>query len=226
MKKLFGTDDPAEVERIRAEQQQRLDQQQQMVVAEEERKRAQMSEVERLNADVARLTEENTQLKAKLQRVEGDKVAAQQDATIKGIAVNFIQPKWIKYAMNEFRDYVISLTLVEQKKVDERRTSKWFGDFAKREPLVALEAPKPAAPLAPPPEAPPALAPGAPSAPIVRRPPLAAGARPPGLQPKPNAAPPNSDPFAGYTPLPGKPNSMSKDMLRSYAKHHNLPYPG
>ncbi len=231
LKKLFGTDDPAEVERLRTEQQARLDQHQQMVDAEATRKREQMSEVERLTNDVTRLTEENTQLKAKIQAFgicgpllnQGDKVAAQQDAHIKGIAINHISPRWLKYSMGEFRDYVLSLPVGEQKKLDERRIGKWFVEFAKKEPTVALEPPK--APVVEPPAAPPAPPAPAPPAPPQRQV-LAAGARPPGAGTKPNVPPTPADPFAGKTPLPGKPNSMNKQELRDYAKANGLSYPG
>lgn len=221
LKKLFGTDDPAEIERIRAEQQAKLDEHAQMVAQQEAKKREQLTEVERLQTDIARLTEENTQLKAKLQKVEGDKVSAQQAAKINSLAINHISPKWLKYATNEFRDYVLSLTPAQQKILDDKRIAKWFADFAKQEPTCALEppkAPEPALPAAPPVAKPPA--------PPAARPPLLAGARPPGLGPKPNAPPASNDPFAGLTPLPGKPNSMNKDQLRAYAKANNLPYPG
>lgn len=228
LKRLFGTDDMVEVERIRSEQSQRLEQHQQMVSAEEQRKREQMSEVDRLNADVTRLTNENTELKAQLQRLKGDKVAAEQDAKIRSLAVAHIQPKWLKYAMNEFRDYVMSLSPEDQKKLDERRTTRWFAELAKREQVISLEQSTPAAT---PPAAPPATPPAPPASttpavpPLQRRPLLPAGARPAGAPPKPNAAPP-VDPLAGKTPLPGKPNSMNRQELRDYAKREGLPYPG
>ncbi len=216
LREEYGTDDEAEVARIRLERKKKLDEHDALVAAEAERKRSQMSEVEQLQAEVASLKSENEDLKRQLAETKKDVVAKEQDSRIQGIAIKHVRLDRVKYAKQEFREYVVKLTDVEKRRLNEVTIDKWFKKFATDNPDMAL-----GAPAAPPPAAtPPVPAAAPPAAPAAGAPPLrrvlpAGGARP--VVPVPRQAAP-ADPFAGKTMKPGLPNSMTPKEVREYAK--------
>lgn len=218
----YGTDDPDKIAEIKADRAKRLEEHQALVAKEEETKRAQMGEVERLTADVNRLTTENEQLKLKIKNLEQDQVASKQDAKIRSLAVKHIKPTKLKYAIIDFGEYVRSLTKADASKLDELRTENWFKKFARENPDMALEATPAAAAKTevvvdddagkPKPGTPPA----------VQRPTrvVPAGKPKPGAPVQTKVAVP--DPLAGKTPLPGKPNSMNKKELALHMQRQGL----
>ena len=220
LKDLFGTDDPAEVERIRNEYRSKAEKHDQLLQAEEQRKREQMTEVQRLQEDLQRVTSERDQLKAELDSLKREKVVMEQDAKIRSIAIRYVDPKFLKYSMQEFGEYVRSLADADRKRVDEKRTDLWFKNFARANENMALKTVEAPSPAAPPTEQAKPPSPGTPP-PIPRR--LPAGAKPAGTPPKPNVPPP-ADPLAGKTPKPGLPNSMNKEELKIYAQRQGIRY--
>lgn len=184
LRELFGTDDEEQVRQILVSNKDKLAQFEALRTQEEQRKRESMSEVERLTADVQRLTAENEQLKAQVESLKKDQVASQQDVRLRGIAGKFIRPNRVKFALTEFREYVLALTPTQRKLLDEKRTASWFQRFAKENPDLALEAEQPA-PSLPAAQPPPAPSPPAPTPARV----VPAGARLPARPPVPNAPP-------------------------------------
>jgi hypothetical protein len=227
LKALFGTDDPAEIERIRADQAKRLEEHQSLVEANEARKREQMGEVEKLTADLAAMTAERDQYKAQVEEMKKERITNEQNAKLTELAGKFIRPNRIKFALQEFRDYVLKLKVDDRKRINEVITSNWFKKYAADNPDLALESkpsvttePEPKAVPATPPA--PAAKPGTPPPLLQRRTVPAGGTRP---ATTPNTPPP-ADPLGGKTIKPGLPNSMTKEEVRAYAKSQGLPYPG
>lgn len=226
LKELYGTDDEAEVARIRAEQAKKLEEHSNLTTEAERKKREQMGEVERLTNDLTAMTAERDELKKKLEQVSADRKAYEQNAKIQGIAVQYVKPAYTKYAMQDFRDYALSLKVADQKALDERLTKVWFSRWAREHATMALEAATPTAqaPVAGEPPAPatppkPATSAAPPAVPPLRRV-LPAGSPKPA--PKPAAPAAEADPLAGLTPKPGLPNSMNPQQLKIYAQRNNV----
>lgn len=220
----YGTDDEEEVARIKEQRRAESEEARTLKAKDEEAKRAQMGEVERLTADVTRLTSENEQLKLKIKNLEQDQVASKQDAKIRSLAVKHIKPNKLKYAIIDFGEYIRSLTKADAAKIDELRTENWFKKFARENPDMALGAAPPAAAAAVDTadlddEGNPKPKPGTP--PAVQRPTRVV----PAGKPKPAPAPPKPavpDPLAGKTPRPGFPNSMNKKELSIHMQRQGL----
>lgn len=223
LREEYGTDDPDKVAEIKAERQARLDEHARLKETDEANKRAQLSEVERLTADVNRLTSENEKLAAKIKLLETDNVVSKQDAKIRSIAVQYIQPNKLKYAVIDFGEYVRSLTKADQAKMDEIRTTNWFKKFARENPDMALGATPPAVAAKAVVKDDDAEPPKAGTPPVVQRP--TARVVPAG-RPRPAvpvaAKPAVADPLAGLTPRPGQPNSMNRQQLAQHMKNQGL----
>ncbi len=219
LREEYGTDDPDKIAEIKAERQARLDEHARLKETDEANKRAQLSEVERLTADVNRLTTENDQLKAKLKNLETEQVVSKQDAKIRSIAVQYILPSKMKYAVIDFGEYVRSLTKADQAKMDEIRTTNWFKKFARENPDMAL--PTGTAPVVAKATETKEVEPKPATPPVVQRPRVVPAGRP-AVKVATPATPPVVDELAGLTPKPGQKNSMNRTQLAVHMKRQGL----
>ncbi len=227
LKAIFGTDDPAEIERLRAEQSAQTEELARLRNEAEARKREQMTEVDQLREDLLKVTTERDTLKAQLEELKKNELAAKQNEKLMQIGSKFIKPNRIKHALHDFREHILSLRADDRKRFNEKLTENWFKKYSIDNPDFALPLEtKPAvsttttSTTAPDP-VPAPKAPAAPSAvPPLRPAPRLIGAPKPA--PKPNAGTPPADPFAGYDPRPGRPNSMPPEMFKAYKKANGI----
>ncbi len=223
LRTLFGTDDEEEIQRRVTSHTETQAELARLQAEEERRKRESMSETEQLRQDLQTVTADRDQLKAQLEEFKKNDLANKQNQKLIEWASAFIRPNRIRHALSDFREYVIGLKAEDRKRVNEQITKNWFKKYALENPDFALAAEKPvvasteATTEKPEATTKPAAAPAAPAG---LRPLRPLGAPKPA--PKPNAALPPADPFAGYDPRPGRPNSMSKEMLKDYAKSQGL----
>lgn len=207
--KAFKTQREREAEELRAFKE-----------AEEQRKREAMSEQERLATDLERERERVAALESELTELRETKIADEQRAKLEAAASKFINPKFLRYAVRtDFRTYVQELAKTDRKALkalDDRAVERWFREWAKDNPEMALKAAE--APPAPAPETPskPAAPSGKPTERKVIKRPITTG-------PSPRAVVPTPAPGTGNgtatqkTFRPGQPNSMSKREAREEA---------
>ena len=222
--KALGTDDPAKIA-------ERLKKLADLEAADAERERANLTELQKLQAERETEKARADSLQAQLSEAQETAAYQRQDQQLRELASEVIDPKAVRFARHEWANHVVSLSPDEQEKLTPRDARKWFTAFAKENPQFAKADPG----AAPPPAAaaPPAARPGAPPA---RRPtppvgaprrPATNGAPPPRREP---AAPANAsaDPStdAGKTARPGQKNSMSRKELKEFAAKHGVNYPG
>ncbi len=222
LRTLFGTDDEEEIQRLVASHTETQSKLAQLQAEEDRRKRESMSETEQLRQDLQAVTAERDQLKAQLEDFKKNDLANKQNQKLTEFASAFIRPNRIRHALSDFREYVLGLKAEDRKRVNEQITKNWFKKYSIDNPDFALPPEKPATSanaetVEKPVEAP---KPAAPAAPTGLRPLRPIGAPKPA--PKPNTGLPPADPFAGFDPRPGRPNSMSKEMLKDYAKAQGI----
>lgn len=224
-KELFGTDNPEEVKRIQTERDTKLKEHEALRTAEEERKRAAMTEQERLQTDLNRVNEENRQLKEQLQAARADATMEKQDARITQVAVKYIRPERIRYARTDLAAHVLTLTPSERKRFGAPQLEKWFKGFVKDNPDFGVKAAEPAAAGGDAGDG--SAAPGATNgngaqpakaAPQPKRRVISAPKPPQQRQTTPSTA----TGLEGLTPRPGQPNSMNPKQLKQYMEGQGL----
>lgn len=129
----MGVTDPAAVK-------QQLARLAELEAKDSEAKRAQMSEIEQMRADLEAERTAKLQLQAQLDGVTQERTYEKQDQLITGIASRYVSPKAARLARVEFGAYVKTLTPSEQEKLTDRDAQKWFAAYAKENPEFALTA--------------------------------------------------------------------------------------
>jgi hypothetical protein len=237
LKELWGTSDPDEIAKIKqqraeadaahAKEQEEL---KTLRTKEDERTRAQMTEVERLQADLTTANEKITTLTAQIAAAKQEVLSERQNGAVKQAAVRHrIKPKAsvMRVVLAEFGAYYLSLSGLERRRMTdptqaERHLDRWMRGFAKENPemceapaaatttddTVQTPAPKPAAPIA---------------RPGIRRPLGSAPVRTSQVQPRvpPGPRAPGTD-ENGKTVKPGLPNSMNAAELAAYKRKQGL----
>lgn len=150
LKKYFGTSDPAEVARIRAGLQQTQDQLKERDTelakyrqSDEEKKRAEMSEIERISADLVASQSRVAELENELKAQKTEVLASKQAQHIDGIARKYhVKEKNTRHLRQDFKTYWGGLT-GEQRKVAGMPVSfdRWVRNWAKENPELLETAP-------------------------------------------------------------------------------------
>lgn len=199
LKEKFGTEDPVEAEK-------RAKRLLQLEADEDKRKRASMSELDRIKDDLDRERKLRADAEARAQAAEAGRMHEQQSANINNIASGHVRPKNVEFAVFTFgkylRDRIANGERADVEAMTEKDVNRWFTDFARRNPEYAAAASAPAG--APPSDA--------------RRQPVGAGA--PGGQPPPK---PNAGGVV-KTMRPGQPNTMSDIEARSALRKMGFTY--
>lgn len=211
MKAAYGTDDPAEIERIQKQREQDAADLARLRGAEQKAQRDNMTEVQRLQTDLDAANRKVAELEAQIESLKSQAMNAKQQSEIAGRMMQLgFDPDQRKQrmVMRELGDHVKSLTKTQLAVFGKTGgVDKWLKEFLKENPSFARPtAPAPAAP---------------PKAPVTATPPKPAPRVPAGpRQPVPPAARPptatDTDPLAGKTVLPGRPNSMTPEELRQH----------
>lgn len=185
----FGTDDPAQIKALK-------DKAATLEKEAEERKRAAMSETERLKHDLAMERQARQRVRAELEQVRERQVVQEQQQVVERIASRHVAPQYVQDAAFLFakhlRDNVAPADLV---KMTDKDIGKWFQTFVNRRPAFSASATTRTRPRAP------------------------AGA--PAPAPRPQAPQPAVKPDAtmnGKSLKPGQPNSMTREEARAFAR--------
>ena len=197
----FGTDDPAEIRKIK-------DELTAMRTERDERERAKMSEVERLNADLARAQEETTKWRDKARSVDAQRAFDKQDAIIRKIAAKHVGDDYVDdVAFLYARQVLTKVSPRDAAKMTDKDVDKWFSTYAKSKPAFARVQVSAASPPAPEP----------PKAPLQR--PLTTGPRPV-QKPSPTA----TNALTTKTAKPGMPNTMTKGEWDAEKRRRGISY--
>lgn len=227
----YGTTDPdevakkkqeraAEAERLRKNEEELA----QLRKEKADRDRASMSEVERLNADIKTLTEENRQLKEQLSRTQQEAMSERQNAAIQACAIRHKvknKPSVLRVVMQDYAAAFLAMSNIERKALNDRVKAerhldrfmkKWAEeneDMVEKEAPAAKETKDPAA--------------SRPKPTIVRQP-LGAPRRPTTTPARPTTTSVLRPGFDenGKTVKPGLPNSMNAQELAAYKRKHGL----
>lgn len=209
-REIAETDDPAEAKRKVAEWRAN---EAKLQAAEEElkkyrdgdekRKRAAMTEQQRIEADLKRAREENERLRTQLVEKETAIAHAQQNSSIDGVAKGLIDETWMEYAKYELAKHVKGLDKRQLERFGERDVRRFFEKLIKEKPQFKRQEPAP---------------------PEVVRKPINAGAPAPAPKPKPRTDSPGE--VGGKTFKPGQSNSMSRSEVREQARKMGVRWPG
>lgn len=218
LKAEFGTDDPAEVEKLRVKRQADAEELTRLREESEARKRSEMTEIDQLKADLQKATTKIAELTAQLEDQKTQTLAQKQNAEVRAlVASHKFKEKFVPFVNDQMAQHYAKLTKTEQGKFGRAAINAWLAKYAK-ENQELVEAPTGAPPAeltAPPAAAAPAAAPKPPV-----RTPATNGKQP--VPPKVAAAPAAPDPLAGLTPRPGLPNSMNDKQLKEYMNRQGM----
>lgn len=209
-KEHYGTTDPAEIAKIKAERENTSKEYERLKRAEESRQKARLTEQQRLEQDLKKRDERIAALETQLKEQKRTIVADKQDAVISGLVNGKVRPERMKFFRSDLAAHIRGLTPEKQKQFNAKTLEKFVSNYLEEYPEFAVPAkpPKtePAADKKPP----------APAPRVVR--PLTSGAKTPAPRAAVGAAPqtPSKDgPTGGKTVKPG-PNQMTKAELRAH----------
>jgi hypothetical protein len=194
-KERYGTDDEEEVERMIAEAKTLRE-------ANEAKKREEMTELERLRADLKAEEQRRKAAEQKSLDLERRRRYDRQDVAVVRIATQHVDPELTEDAALLFARHLRTLSKDEVKKMSKKDVEAWFKDLVKRKPAWA--------PAAAPPTG------------------ETEGDKPRARQPITTGTPPTGQPqptpaaLAGKTPRPGQPNSMTKQEMEEYKRSRGL----
>lgn len=171
---------------------------------DEEAKRASMTEVELVKADLAAARTTIAELRRQLEDAQGESAAVKHGLVVRAAAGDFIDPEFIEAAELQFAAHIRELKKTAPSRIEKyakaSEVREWFRDLAAKKPRMAK-----GADIAPPPPKP-----------AVQRKPVSTGVRPaaavapaPGKPPAPNG---------GKTARPGQKNSMSSKEAEGKGK--------
>jgi hypothetical protein len=222
----LGIEDVSKFKQEREAQKKKL---QDLEAAEERRQRESMTEQERLKKDLEIANAKIAELTTELTSLQTTSLRREQDEILSAIALKYVSPKYVSMAVRHaFKEYVNTLTAEELEKLDGNRQEidRWFRRWARDNPELAAsqgETQQAAADAAAKLKDDAAKAAAAKPKIIVRRP-ITNGAGPKGAPP-PASVTGGTPSLAGKTPLPGRPNSMTKAEVKQYAATQNIKMP-
>lgn len=210
----LGIEDPVAFKKQREAEQAELAR---LKEQEEAGKRAQMSELQRIQADLEAERAARQAADAKVRELEEIRVAHEQEQVVRSNALRYVDPEMYDYARVDFQRHVRELERRDPKKLaamGEDEIDRFFKDLVKKKPRLAPTPPAGSPPAGAPPKVEtkqPLARPGTPPRAARPTPPASRVGAPPPRQPPAPAAPPS--PTNGKTIKPGMPNSMSKQEL-------------
>lgn len=193
LKDVFGTDDAAAI-RDRLAKVEALEKQ------AEEQKRAQMTEQQRMQHDLARAKAERDRYRNELAQAQEREVVREQSSFVERIASKHVNPAAIEEASLAFARKVAMTDPKVVAKWTERDVESWFKRYVGEKPFMAAQAPS--------------------AEPVPRR-----VERKPGgaASPPPRPASPSSAATNGAKSFrPGQPNSMSREEARAEARRRGF----
>lgn len=223
----YGTEDAAEVAKIRAKRKEDADRLQRFQSEEETRTREAMTAQQKLEADLAAERAKREGLEAQLRDMRESAAVSQQTTQLTEIAAKVIDPDLVEDALGRFQRHLRGLDVDQIKRLTPRAIERWFAKLVEDRPKFKLQ--PVAAPAGTPDRAPAAVAPpaAAPAKPVPRRVPLATSTAARGGVPRarPPAGPADPSVVGGKDVRPGRPNSMNRQELNEHLRARGLrPY--
>lgn len=193
LKELHGTDDEAAIR-------ERLAKVKEIETKQEEARRLELSEQERLKEDAKKEKTRADLADARVKELEEQREIDAENHRISAFVGTYVKPKYAKHAVADFSDYLLKeLTPKQQDAMKDEDIAKWFEDYAKDNPELAVVAGE-----------------GAP--PVLPRVPAANGHKG-NVKPAPL---PSGSMDSTKTAAPGKPNSMTPAEYREFKKTKGL----
>lgn len=218
LKEMFGTDDPKEVERIKAERDEQQREFARLRRVEEARKRARMTTEQRVQKSIEEKDAEITRLQEELKNERQGSIVKEQNALVGSVMSQHIDEGSTDFVTYKLREHVKSLQEDPKKLAQfsgngkpeklKQNIERWVQDFVKAHPQHGVSTPSTE------PEAPPA------PQPRVRRP-VHTGSSVKARQPAPR---PSAGQHAGKTIKPG-PNQMTSKELDDYYREKGMRKP-
>lgn len=196
LKKLFGTDDPKEI-------QARIDAMKEMETRQEAERQARLTNEQKLQEQLAAEKARAEKAEQRARALHEQRVVQEQSSLVTRIATTHVNPDYAEEATLAFARHIQQQDPRVVARMTEKDIGRWFGEYVTKKPALARNA-------SPPP---------APAAPRVERTP--AGAPNPPPRPKGNA--PAATPEA-KTLRPGQPNSMSRMEAIQELKRRGISY--
>lgn len=222
LREEYGTDDEKEIVRIRSERKKQADQLEterkelaKFRTKEEERRRAEMTELERAKADLAKKDAELERVRGELTGVKTGLLADKQEVIVRGALLEHLDEEDLEVGKLALAKHFTALSESEKKEFGERHLHRWAKDFVKKHPKLAKK---------------PVVKTGDDSPPIAhprRRAPVSNSNDDPKKK-APPPAPKTGDPSiaAGKTVKPGQANTMSKrEVDKLYREKYGRPKP-
>lgn len=224
LREEYGTTDEAEIQRIKEarrateeENQKARDRLKTYEQADEEKKRAEMSEVERLTVDLNTANAKIAELEGTIRDMKTNELRMKQDANISALAQKLrLVPEGVEALQVALARHYESLTRDQKRLFTPTTLERWATKWAKERPRFVQVDEVPATTNAEAVEAAEAGKPAKPATPPVRR--LIGG--PPRQQPAARPAPSNR---TATNPQGKTVMQMSKKELDAYAKSKGLP---
>jgi hypothetical protein len=129
----FGSDD---AEALKA----KLDRADQLEREAEERKRAQMSETERMKHDLIRARREAQDARISARRLQERHMVREQQATVEQLAGRHVSQSYVSMATLALREHLRGLPPKEVDRLTDKDLSKWFQRFVTKRPEIAASA--------------------------------------------------------------------------------------
>lgn len=141
----YGTEDEAEVARIKKEREDRLAKAAELETKAEKDRLDKLSETERLKEELRIEREqraaEKTRLETERDTTRDALETERQDVQLTGIGSKYIAPKFLKVAKVELGAHIETLTKAQLAAFDEKAIGKWFANYVKENPEFAPQAP-------------------------------------------------------------------------------------
>ena len=213
LREEFGTDDPKVIKEKLAEFET-------LRKAEDERKKQAMTDLERAQTEAREWKTKADNLETAMQELRDSQDVAQVSDALKGVAAEFIKPKFWKAASAELAEHLGEKYTAEQldKMSDDDREKAvrgWFTDYVKENPELAKEAA-----ATPPPKDDKAAAKNGSQNGSGKTVPLTNGTT---NADKKDKSPPviTTGRFAGKTAAPGHPNSLTATEFAQWKRDNN-----
>lgn len=147
----LGIEDPAKFKTDREEKEKKLAEYER---AQDEQKRASMTEVDRLKADLTAKDARIAELESQLRSAHSEAQSTRFDVVVQRTIGDHVDPSMQDFAADALRRHLKTLPKDQLKKFGEEETRAFFAKLVKDKPRLGREAAAPAAPKAPPPRRP------------------------------------------------------------------------
>lgn len=136
LEEAFGTSDITAIKK-------QLARAKELEAKQEEATRAQMSELERIKADLKSRDEKLQETTSQLEQLRAEREFERTDSVVMSTAAKYVDPQYADVAAIKFGQYVRDeLTEKEAKRLTTKDVAAWFDEYAKEHPALAVKKPR------------------------------------------------------------------------------------